>query len=268
MQIRKNFTELENGLKSLWAEISEIIADEETLRLKGNDNLAYATQQLDNVNKLGLRRSGYRADHENIKKKVSIFKNEFFKVLNLERDCQQQLEIAIQLEIHKTAEAMRRALEILKDGKLNDDLFVTVDEVLAIQQEQPNLNEQLSQLQHYQSIVTQVISQREEAQKEITKSIFKLEELEQHGVTEELKKAKADLEFRQQEYHSIRTAVPNSQPDLLELSQTLEQLEEESLLLASIVNKIQPIASRIMSLKPRAKTPPKVKSPPKPKKKP
>jgi hypothetical protein len=64
------------------------MADEENLRLRGNDNLAYATQQLDNVNKLGLRRSGYRADHENIKKKVNIFKSEFFKVLNLERDCQ------------------------------------------------------------------------------------------------------------------------------------------------------------------------------------
>jgi hypothetical protein len=54
--------------------------------MKGNDNALYASQKLDEVNKLGLKRSGYRADHEGIKKKIGTFKNEFFKVLNLEQD--------------------------------------------------------------------------------------------------------------------------------------------------------------------------------------
>lgn len=53
---------------------------------------------------------------------------------------------------------MKTALEILKEGKISDDLFKTVDDVLTICKEQPNLNEHLSQLQDYQSIVTQVIT--------------------------------------------------------------------------------------------------------------
>jgi len=86
--LKKQFTDLNKGLQTIWLEIQEILADEETLRLKGNDNLVYATQKLDKVNKIGIRRSGYRADHEHIKKKIGVFKSEFFRVLNLERDCQ------------------------------------------------------------------------------------------------------------------------------------------------------------------------------------
>jgi hypothetical protein len=75
------------------------------------------------VNKLGLKRSGYRADHESIKKKISNFKHEFFKVLNLENDCKQQLEIAKQLEINETIESMSRCLVLLLQGKVNEEIF-------------------------------------------------------------------------------------------------------------------------------------------------
>jgi len=40
------------------------------------------------------------------------------------------------------------------------------------------------------------LSQREEIQKEITKSIFKIEDLERFGMTEELQRAKDELEYK------------------------------------------------------------------------
>jgi hypothetical protein len=100
--------------------------------MRGNDDLVYASQKLDDINKLGIKRSGYRADHESIKKKIHSFKSEFFKVLNLEQDVRQQLEIAQQLEVQETIDSMTRCLEILKSGRVADEIFQTIDEVLDI----------------------------------------------------------------------------------------------------------------------------------------